>query len=209
MAWDSFIRSFWSRSWPFSNTNFSSIMSSWRFELVLKFLHLSDSQKQPGYDMLYKIHPLLDIVLGNFRNCCIPTQNLSIDENMIGFKGRLSVIQYMPKKPGLKVWVLAHSLNGYTWGWKLYTGKEENAPTDLGLAHRVVLELTDDDCLKHKGYNIYMATSTLVMPYYGIWRVVASEHVAQCDSIVEVSQKTVVQLDWPRVKYLPLEMTPS
>ena len=45
---------------------------------------------------------------------------------MIAYKGRLSFLQYLPKKPhkwGLKVWVLANSANGYTWGQKLYTGK--------------------------------------------------------------------------------------
>ena len=68
----------------------------------------------------------------------------------------------MPKKPhkwGMKAWVLADSANGYIWNWKLYTGKEENAPaTDLGLAHRVVLELLDDDRLKSKGCRVRIIT---------------------------------------------------
>ena len=38
----------------------------------------------------------------------------------------------------------------------MYTGKEENVPAaDLGLAHRVVLELLDDDRLKSKGYRVF------------------------------------------------------
>ena len=40
--------------------------------------------------------------------------------------------------------------------WKLYTGKEEDSPSSLGLAHRVVLDLLDDDRLKDKGYQVYM-----------------------------------------------------
>ena len=40
-------RSYWNRSWPFNNENFSSLMSSRRFELILKFLHLNDSETQP------------------------------------------------------------------------------------------------------------------------------------------------------------------
>ena len=132
-------------------------MSSRQFKLILKFIHLNDSDSQPargqpGYD---RVRPLLDIVLDNFKDSYIPAQHLSIDESMIGFKERLSFIQYMPKKPhkwGLKAWVLADSSNEYTWSWKLYTGKEEGANYDLGLPHRVVLELTDDDWLQHKGY---------------------------------------------------------
>ena len=139
-------------------------MSSRRFELLLKFLHLNDSRKQPsrgepGYDKLYKVRPLLDAAVKNFQSCYTPTENLSIDESMIGFKGRLAFLQYMPKKPqkwGIKAWVLADAANGYVWNWKLYTGKEDNVPANLGLVHRVVLDLLDDDRLRNKGYRIFM-----------------------------------------------------
>ena len=77
-------------------------MSSRRFELLLKFLHLNDSKKQlsqgePGYDKLYKVRPLLDAAVKNFQSCYTPTENLS-DENMVGFKGRLAFLQYMPQE---------------------------------------------------------------------------------------------------------------
>ena len=54
----------------------------------------------------------------------------------------------------MKAWVLADSSNGYTWAWKLYTGKDGNR-AEQGLAHRVVLELLDDDRLTAKGYLVY------------------------------------------------------
>ena len=96
----------------------------------------------------------------NFQSCYTPTENLSIDESMIGFKGRLAFLQYMPKKPqkwGIKAWVLADAANGYVWNWKLYTGKEDNVPaSNLGLADQVVLDLLDDNQLRNKGYHIFM-----------------------------------------------------
>ena len=87
-------------------------MSSCLFEMILKF---NDSQQQPargepGYDKLYKVRPLLNLVVENFKLMYTPTQSLSIDESMVGFKGRLAFLQYMPKKPhkwGMKAWVLA------------------------------------------------------------------------------------------------------
>ena len=129
-------RCYWSKQWPFNNSNFASLMSSRRFELVLRFLHLNDSQAQPkrgqqGFDKLYKIRPLLDLLLPNFQSVYVPAQALSVDESMISFKGRLSFLQYLPKKPqkwGMKAWVLADATNGYAWGWHLYTGKEEENP---------------------------------------------------------------------------------
>ena len=138
-------------------------MSSRRFELLLRFLHLNNSEMQPqrgdpAFDKLYKVRPFLDIILDNFKRHYQPFQHLSIDESMISFKGRLCFIQYLPKKPhkwGLKAWVLADSTNGYTWAWKLYTGKEQGL-VERGLAHRVAMSLVDDDRLKHKGYIVYM-----------------------------------------------------
>ena len=137
-------------------------MSSRRFELILRFLHLNDSEVQPsrgqqGFDKLYKLRPLLELLVKNYKDCYTPSQNLSIDESMISFKGRLSFLQYLPKKPhkwGMKAWVLADSTNGYTWGWQLYTGKEDGR-MEHGLAHRVVMQLVDDERLEGKGYVVF------------------------------------------------------
>ena len=155
-------RSYWSTSWPFANENFSSVMSSRRFELILKFLHLNDSEVQPArgepaYDKLYKVRPFLSQVLENYKLNYKPHQQLSIDESMISYKGRLSFIQYMPKKPhkwGLKAWVLADSTNGYCWNWKLYTGKEGDH-TQHGLAHAVVMDLVNHHDLAQMGYIVF------------------------------------------------------
>ena len=127
--WD-YIRSYWSTKWPFHNGILSSLMSGRRFELLLRYIHLSDSRKQPprgdpDYDKLYKIRPFLDAVVSQFKSVYSPKQNVSIDESIIGFKGRLSFVQYMPKKPtkwGIKSWVLAESDSGYVWNMKVYTG---------------------------------------------------------------------------------------
>ena len=50
----------------------------------------------------------------------------------------------------MKAWVLADSEIGYTWGWKLYTGKEEDQ-RHCGLADQLVLDLVDDVRLQGKG----------------------------------------------------------
>ena len=105
-------------------------MSSWRFELLLRFLHLNYSEVQPkrgqqGFDKLYKIRPFLGLLLPNFQSTA---QALSVDESMINFKGWLLFLQYLPKKPqkwGMKAWVLEVTTSGCAWGWHLYTGKEE------------------------------------------------------------------------------------
>ena len=87
-------------SWPFP---FSSILSHDRFFLLMKFLHLSDSTKyvpkgQPGYDPLYKLRPFVDSLHANFKAAYTLGRGLSVDEALIGFKGQLWFLQYLPKK---------------------------------------------------------------------------------------------------------------
>lgn len=66
------------------------------------------SKGSPGYDPLYKIRPLIDLVAKTYLEHYEPDEALSIDESMIKFKGRLSFQQYLPSKPsskwGIKVW---------------------------------------------------------------------------------------------------------
>lgn len=124
------VEDYWVTSWPFSNNTFSDVLKRDRFTLLLRFFHLNDNSQyipkgQPGHDPLYKIRPFMDTLIQNFQRTYIPGRELSLDESMIGFKGRLGFVQYMPKKPtkwGLKAFVLADGATGYALNWKLYTG---------------------------------------------------------------------------------------
>ena len=95
----------------------------------MRFLHLTDNAQAQPNDKLAKVRPLLEerSIIPRFK-IYTPSQNLSPDESMIMFKGRLGWVQYMPKKPvkwGIKVFALCESNSGYTVNLKLYTGKEE------------------------------------------------------------------------------------
>ncbi len=102
-----------------------------RLSLLLKFLHLNDNNHfipngQPGHDPLHKIRLFLDKILDNFLSSFQLGREVSLDESMIGFKGRLGFVQYMPIKPtkwGLKAFIVSDSVTGYTFNWVLYTGK--------------------------------------------------------------------------------------
>ena len=154
------VKDYWSTSWPFNTPHFSKLLSRDHFLLLLKFLHLADNTKQvargqPGYDKLFKLRPFMDPVIRSFKEMFIPQQQLSIDEAMISYKGRLSFLQYLPKKPkkwGMKAWALADSKLGYIYNWKLYCGKEEEQGREP-LGERVVVEMLSG--LENKGYHVY------------------------------------------------------
>ena len=101
-----------------------------RFSMMLKFLHINDNSQykkkgEPGHDPLYKLRPFLEPLIENFQSAYTLHREISVDETMIGFKGRLGFIQYMPKKPtkwGMKTFVLSDAQTGYVYNWHLYTG---------------------------------------------------------------------------------------
>ena len=106
---------YWIKNWPFTSENFSSLMSSCRFELILRGFHLNNAETQPqrgsvGFD---KFCPFLTLLIDTFRDYYTPSPYLSIDESIISFKGQLSFFQYLPNKPykwGMKAWVFRQIL---------------------------------------------------------------------------------------------------
>jgi len=83
---------------------FGSVMSQDRFLLLQSFLHFSDSTLQlkkgePTYNPLYKIQPVLDLTTPTYEQVYQPGRDLSVDESMVKYKGRLAFQQYMPDKP--------------------------------------------------------------------------------------------------------------
>ena len=154
------LKDYWSTSWLFCTPHFSSLLSRDRFLLLLKFLHLVDNTKQvardqPGYDKLFKLRLFMDPLIKSFQRMFVPQKQLSIDEAMISFKGRLSFLQFLPKKPkkwGMKAWALADSKMGYVCNWSLYCGKENEQGREP-LGERVVTSLLTG--LENKGYHVY------------------------------------------------------
>jgi hypothetical protein len=59
-----------------------------------------------------------------------------------------------PTKWGIKLWVLADSLNGYTCDFEVYIGKNDtNPPTENGLGYDVVMRLVRR--LLNQGYRVF------------------------------------------------------
>ena len=122
---------YWSTDDRLNQPGVSSLMSRTRFEKLKKYLHLNDRSKQvpkgqTGYDPLFKVRPLLTSLLGNFPMHYKPDKEVSIDEAMVKFTGRLYLKQYVRGKPspwGIKVWCAADPASGYLLDFDVYTGK--------------------------------------------------------------------------------------
>jgi hypothetical protein len=122
-------KEYWSKFW-LTQVQFGKVMSRDRYQLLKTFLHFSDNDErpernEPNYNPLFKIQPLLDICLPLYTQVYCPGRDLSIDESMVKFKGRIDFRQYMPAKPvkwGIKEFCLCDAKNGYCLKSMTYTG---------------------------------------------------------------------------------------
>ena len=143
-------RMFWSKT--MGHTAVSSVMTRDRFEEVVKLLHISNNRLQPklgdpGYDKLYKVRQLLDSLNNNFKKFAEMEKVVSVDEQMIPFKGRLGLKVYMKNKPskwGIKVWALAGQ-SGYVHSFNIFGDNLQptEGPAGIGCSGQTVLALTE------------------------------------------------------------------
>ncbi|XP_045474894.1 piggyBac transposable element-derived protein 4-like [Harmonia axyridis] len=154
------MRMYWSYDQNYRVERVANIMSLKRFLAILRHIHLNDNEKCPkkgtsNFDKLYKLRPLIEHLNEKFRDLFSPSRELSIDESMVGFKGRSGLKQYMPMKPvkrGFKIWVMTCARTGYMLSFKVYEGKD-SSNIEGTLGERTVLHLSEP--YHHKGYILY------------------------------------------------------
>lgn len=133
----------------------SAIMSYRRFQQILRAMRFdlhSTRAERRQHDKLAPIRNVWDKwveLLPKFYN---PSSNVTIDEDLVGFRGRCPFRQYMKNKPakyGLKFWVASCSSSAYVWNMQPYLGKEGNQ-SEKNQGQRVVLDLVKG----LRGHNI-------------------------------------------------------
>ena len=102
------------------------------------------------------MRPLLEAVRQNLIVNLTPGQFQSVDGQMIGFKGRHTLKQFIKNKPqrwGFKVFMRAGE-TGIMHDFKIYVGKNTCRDFGLGISGDVVLDLCDS-LPKEKPFIIY------------------------------------------------------
>ena len=88
-------------------------------------LHLNDNSAINKDVKLFKVRPYIELLNKKFQQFGVHKTNLSIDEQMIPYRGRHSARMFGKGKPirfEYKAWTLASS-DGYVYAFDLYTGK--------------------------------------------------------------------------------------
>jgi hypothetical protein len=159
------ISNYWSTHPLLKSSIFNTVMPRNRYQSILQFLHFADNSlynaNDPNRDKLYKVRPVIDYLVNKFKSVYMPEQNISINEELLLWKGKLAFKQYIPLKRsrfGIKLFSLCEN-SGYLWNSSVYLGKEvynedRNIPQRLGKSVTIVIQLLDS--LMNKGYHLYV-----------------------------------------------------
>jgi hypothetical protein len=92
----------------------------------MAFLHVVDPCEETPGNKLRKVESFLNYFKERCSHFYQPSQNMAVDKRMVKSRHRSDIRQYIKDKPvkwGIKLWVLADSLNGYTVDFDVYIGK--------------------------------------------------------------------------------------
>jgi hypothetical protein len=132
----------------------SSIMSRNRFIELLRYFYVTTPEQQQQYTgPLKKVRWFMQQLQQLFSSSYLPTQVLTVDEAMVGFKGRSEMKQYIKNKPtkwGYKVWCLICS--SYLLAFEVYEGKK--CSTSSSSPDSAVFNLTHN--YQHHNHILYM-----------------------------------------------------
>ena len=162
----------------FEDKHIVSALTVNKFEEIKRFLHFHDNNIDSN-DKISKIRPVVESLRHQFLS--IPMEeHLSIDEQIIPFKGRSSLKRYNAAKPhkwGYKAYVMCGA-SGFAYDLEIDVGKDNNLLSDeerdCGASGNVVIRLSRnvpeqvnyrlyfDNYFNSPDLQIYLATK-------GIW----------------------------------------
>ncbi|GFV47940.1 piggyBac transposable element-derived protein 4 [Trichonephila clavipes] len=161
---------YWSKRQTLSTPIFAKVIGRNRFLLLMKFFHFTNNEEfdkdRHPWPKLNKIYELMEHLQRKFRKVYIPRKNLSLDESLMKFKGRLKWKMYIAKKRarfGLKFFVLCEVESGYISDFLIYIGEGtvyNPKYSQYPVSTKIVLHLMDR--FLGKGYcvtidNFYMS----------------------------------------------------
>ena len=149
-------KDYWSTEPLLHDAFISGILMRTRYEKLCQYLHCSVPANEDKNYKLTKVSPLITLCEQNFGQCYQPSRDVSIDEAMVQFDGRLCWKQYTPKKPvkwGIKLWCLCDSTTGCCAALSVYCGRDDDQDASFDLGYKVVMRLMLDRLQHH--HHVY------------------------------------------------------
>lgn len=128
---------------------FRATMSLKMFKLINQCIRFDDKEERMRTNDRHKLEPIRNVFekwVQRMRALYVPGKYLTVDEQLLPFRGRCPFIQYIPNKPakyGIKIWIVCDSKTYYAYNLEVYVGRNRNTTPEVNLGERVVLTLTD------------------------------------------------------------------
>ncbi|XP_060846480.1 piggyBac transposable element-derived protein 4-like [Rhopalosiphum padi] len=149
---------YWKTDELFNLNCFREKMSRNRYMLIMRVLHFC---KNPETDeevpsRIYKVEKVLDFFNKRMQEIYQPSENLSLDESMVLWRGRLVFRQYIKNKRhkyGVKLYMLTEH-QGLVQQIMIYSGQGTGVLPGVSHTEYVVEKLMDN--YLDKGYSLFM-----------------------------------------------------
>jgi len=125
-------------------------MSEKRFRFLvrcLRFDDMHDRAVRKQFDKLAPIRDIFTLMVDNFQKYYCPSEYVTIDEQLLAFRGKCPFRQYILSKPakyGIKTFALVDPRTVYTLNLETYLGVQPDGPYKISNASQdVVLRLVE------------------------------------------------------------------
>ena len=144
--WDVAVRELFSD--PLQNPMYRATMAVRRYEDIRRLLRFDDKRTRAERlktDHMAAFRHIWELFLSNCRTTFIPSECVTIDEQLIPFRGRCKFKQYMPSKPakyGIKIFWLCDSFMPFAIDGIIYLSKQPGEAIQKNLGENIVLRLS-------------------------------------------------------------------
>lgn len=128
---------------------FAATMSESRFRLITRCIRFDDKEQrvlERVRDKLAPIRVVFDKWVYRIRSAYCPGDYITVDEQLLPYRGRTPFTQYIPSKPakyGIKIWVAADAETFYACNMQVYVGDDRNCAVEANQGQRVVLDMVE------------------------------------------------------------------
>ncbi|CAF1557825.1 unnamed protein product, partial [Rotaria sordida] len=140
------LRSLW-RTSPWESPIFKATISRDRFDKIISCLRFDDKrtrEERKQADKFTAIREIWSDFQDKLKTCYTPGLDLTIDEQLLSFRGKCPFRQFIPKKPdkyGLKFWLCVDAESYCVLNAFPYIGRQPGQEKQKHIGESVVLEL--------------------------------------------------------------------
>lgn len=129
-------------------TIFAAVMSLKRFKQILRHLRFDNKatrEQRRSVDKLAAFRDIWEMFVSQLHKYYIPGTDLTVDEQLVAYRGKCPFRQYIPSKPakyGIKIWWACDSATSFPMSGEVYLGRQPGHDREKGLGAAVVKRLT-------------------------------------------------------------------